>query len=196
MFTFSRQRVKQDRCRRCQRLKYPGGKNSLENHKKLFCSDGVRIPTKKTLSSNVPDWPQPQGVYSEGGFFHTLKFLQTVRDIWTSLDDTEMYGSELNIEYDSFVKFFKARQLVIPDEHDKSRHIVLFKLHGLLDQYTLSPHIPELVVIHEGFKYLRIDSLSYTVTNASSLAGTPEESAPHGDVLGEFSTLLLLTEHS
>ena len=106
----------------------------MENHKKLFCSDGVRIPTKKTLSSNVPDWPQPQGVYSEGGFFHTLKFLQTVRDIWTSLDDTEMYGSELNVEYDSFVKFFKARQLVIPDEHDKSRHIVLFKLHGLLDQ--------------------------------------------------------------
>ena len=166
----------------------------MENHKKLCCSDGVRIPTKKTLSVNVPDWPQPQGVYSEGGFLHTLKFLQMVRDIWTSLDDTEMYGSELNVEYDSFVKFFKARQLVIQDEHDNSRRIVLFKLDGLLDQYTLSPPIPELIIVHEGLKYLRIDSLSYTLTDVSCLADTSEKSTPHshteGDVSGEYSTLL------
>ncbi|KAI0681978.1 hypothetical protein BC835DRAFT_1300937, partial [Cytidiella melzeri] len=50
-------------CGRCKTLKHPGGVNGGLNHKRDFCSDGVRI-TLKVRSDTLPVFPQPEGIFT------------------------------------------------------------------------------------------------------------------------------------
>lgn len=154
-----------------------GSKNHPNNHKKLCCSDGVCIPNKKTAAYVTPPWPQPAGVYAEGGFFSPLDFLRVVREVWHARDNTEMYGADLNIEHTAFLQFFKARRLEVEDEN--ANKTVFFKLDGLLEPglYTISglsdTQTHNLIVTHEGIKCLRVDALSGP-SAAAELHALPE----------------------
>ncbi|KAG2360920.1 hypothetical protein BDR07DRAFT_1247119, partial [Suillus spraguei] len=55
-------------CSRCQTIMYPGPENSPLNHKQGYCADG----------EDLPPWPQPQGLFSEGHTIHPHTFSSVV----------------------------------------------------------------------------------------------------------------------
>ncbi|KAF8423457.1 hypothetical protein L210DRAFT_3570273 [Boletus edulis BED1] len=67
-------------CSRCQTIMYPGSEGSSLNHKRAYCSDGVRQVSK--AGDEVPPWPQPQGIFTAGKTFHPQVFYVTVQDIY------------------------------------------------------------------------------------------------------------------
>ncbi|KAF8444446.1 hypothetical protein L210DRAFT_3311152, partial [Boletus edulis BED1] len=55
-------------CSHCQTIMYPSSEGSSLNHKRAYCSDGVRQVSK--AGDEVPPWPQPQGIFTAGKTFH------------------------------------------------------------------------------------------------------------------------------
>ncbi|KAJ3747519.1 hypothetical protein DFH05DRAFT_1359498, partial [Lentinula detonsa] len=85
-------------CNRCQTIMYPGPKNSPENHKLGYCSDGV---SQKNLDIQ---WPQPQGIFTKGKNFYPIPFLKTLRLIYDELIIQKRPIGELTMESQAFVE--------------------------------------------------------------------------------------------
>ncbi|EGN93401.1 hypothetical protein SERLA73DRAFT_156343 [Serpula lacrymans var. lacrymans S7.3] len=86
-------------CSRCCITKYPGGTGSQDNHKKMFCSDGVMI--------------KPEGIFSNGLFFYPVAFLSALCNMYYATIIQGIDGSPGNqIEHHAFammfVKYIKA----------------------------------------------------------------------------------------
>ncbi|KAG1825378.1 hypothetical protein EV424DRAFT_1320115, partial [Suillus variegatus] len=87
-------------CSCCQTIMYPGPENSPLNHKKGYCADGVK-QSSKAASEELPPWPQPRGIFSEGRMFHPHMFLSTVQHVFmqgpgeTDLLETEAFSKLL-----------------------------------------------------------------------------------------------------
>jgi hypothetical protein len=58
---------------------YPGPEGSLLNHKRAYCSDGVKQVSKV---DEVPPWPQPHSVFTAGKMFHPQDFSVTLQDTY------------------------------------------------------------------------------------------------------------------
>ena len=58
---------------------YPGLEGSSLNHRRAYCSDGVRRVSKV---NEVPPWPQPHGVFTAGKMFHPQAFYVTLQDTY------------------------------------------------------------------------------------------------------------------
>jgi len=133
-------------CSRCHTVMYPGGP---ENHKTGYCADGAR-QVKRKGDDDIPDWPQPQGVYAKGTHFYPIEFLKTLRDMYERVVVREERSADLPVEYEAFVKLLQRRTII---DEDGS---VLFKLYDLL----MPPSTPDgLVVLHNGHQHLRLDCL-------------------------------------
>ena len=65
---------------RCRTIMYPGSEGSSLNHKRAYCSDGVKQVSK--AGKEVPPWPQPQGIFTARKTFHPQAFYTTVQDIY------------------------------------------------------------------------------------------------------------------
>ncbi|EGN94922.1 hypothetical protein SERLA73DRAFT_155604 [Serpula lacrymans var. lacrymans S7.3] len=64
-------------CSRCPTIKFPGSTGSACHHKKKHCSDGVPV-TISEPASDLPPWPQPQGIFVNGTHFHPHTFLSKI----------------------------------------------------------------------------------------------------------------------
>ena len=136
-------------CSRCHTVMYPGGS---ENHKKGYCVDGARQVKRKGPKGedDIPDWPQPQGIYAKGTHFDPIKFLGTLRDMYERVVVRGERSADLPVEYEAFGKVLQRRTTI---DEDGS---VLFKLYDLL----MPPSTPDsLVVFHHGCRDLRLDCL-------------------------------------
>lgn len=126
---------------------YPGVAGSSENHKKKYCSDGVK-PSMKP--DTTPDWPQPPGIFERGATFNPIPFLTTIHDMYERLVIERTDGDDLAMEYHAFAKLLQDRTTVTSD----GSH--LFKLFDL----SLPFNTPtELIVEQNGTRYLQIDCL-------------------------------------
>ncbi|KAF8546805.1 hypothetical protein OG21DRAFT_1372090, partial [Imleria badia] len=67
-------------CSHCQTIMYPGPEGSSLNHKRAYCSNGVKQVSK--AGNEVPPWPQPEGIFTAGKTFHPHTFYVTVQDIY------------------------------------------------------------------------------------------------------------------
>lgn len=59
---------------------YHSSEGSSLNHKRAYCSDGVRQVSK--AGEEVPPWPQPQDIFTAGKIFHSQAFYVTIQDIY------------------------------------------------------------------------------------------------------------------
>jgi hypothetical protein len=133
-------------CSRCHSIMYPFPNGSPENHKRGYCSDGVKQVMKLDV---VPDWPQPQGVFEFGTTFNPLPFLAAVREIYEKVVVNR--GEEnLTMENEAFARLLEKRTIVANDGR------CLFKL---FDLETPLSTAPELIVELNGLRYLRVDCL-------------------------------------
>jgi len=96
-------------------IKYPGPQNSADNHKLLFCSDGVPIKIKDSMDA-LPDWPQPAGIFKDGRYFNPLTFLQTMHDIYDTVTIGGCGSDESKaMEQVSFTRMLEEHLIVIPN---------------------------------------------------------------------------------
>jgi len=131
-------------------IMYPGPSGSQENHRKGYCSDGVR-PSMK--GDTPPDWPQPQGIFELGTKFNPLNLLAALRDLYDHTVTQNGTGGDLVMEYQAFGRLLHSRLIVAAD----GRH--LFKLYDL----DLPPSTqPELITEQGGSRYMRVDYLRST----------------------------------
>ncbi|KAF9526709.1 hypothetical protein CPB83DRAFT_736118, partial [Crepidotus variabilis] len=73
-------------CNRCKLLMYPGPMRSPENHKRIYCSDGVHArPKPESIDLALPKYPQPFSIFTNGLEFHRLTFLAAVRNIYEKI---------------------------------------------------------------------------------------------------------------
>ena len=140
---------------------YPGPTGAPENHKKGYCSDGMKQtlthskqnqdPPKpnQSVSLATPTWPQPVGIFTNGTQFHPTVFLDKVRELYAKVVIGTASG-ELLLEDEAFAHLLARRTVVLENRS------VLFKLFDL----DCPASTPEgLIVTHEGDKYLSVDCL-------------------------------------
>ncbi|OBZ74117.1 hypothetical protein A0H81_06463 [Grifola frondosa] len=125
----------------------------------LYCSDGVRQKpakvqrttggTTETFVEELPDWPQPAGIFANGTHFNPAAFLSTVSDMYAALVTEKGTGGDRLMEYLAFADMLQKRVLIEPG-------LVLFKLFSSLH---LGPISEELVIERNGVRYLCVSAL-------------------------------------
>ncbi|KAG9018757.1 hypothetical protein FRB90_009911 [Tulasnella sp. 427] len=109
-------------CRRCNQAKYPGGStNTLINHKKSACSDGVS-PTLK----NVP-FPLPVGVIKN----KTLD-LDMLRQSCSNIRQKQANRQALSLEEEAFLLYYSTNLVESPEGH----------VYWAIDEVSIPPHCP------------------------------------------------------
>ncbi|KAG1765183.1 hypothetical protein EV702DRAFT_981654, partial [Suillus placidus] len=135
-------------CSRCQTIMYPGAENSPLNHKQGYCTDGVKQVSKS--SEDLPPWPQPQGLFSEGCTFHLHTFLLAVQRVYECIF---MQGpGEMDLlEMEAFAKLLASCTEICEDG------AVLFQLFA---DFVVDPSIPRnRIVTYNDKQWLRINFL-------------------------------------
>ena len=173
---------------------YPGPTGSPQNHKRGFCSDGCpvsfdRFGKLKTESTNprpsdtAPSFPQPEGIFSIGESFNPFRFLEVIRALFdrvvTHKDD--FMASEASAEDLAFSQMLQSRTASLSDG------IVGFRLYHGLRIDAMASEVSELVVEHEGARYLRIPMLgqqseSIVATMSNIDPNTTSEPMPGTDL--------------
>jgi len=123
---------------------YPGPTGSLDNHKRGYCSDGVK------QAKDGPLWPQPHGIFEHGRQFHPVNFLKILREVYDAVVVKGSDGGDSALEYNAFLTMLQDRTVITADGQ------YLFKLYDL-EIPTTSP--TELIVVDEGISYLQMDCL-------------------------------------
>lgn len=142
----------------------PATFDGIENHRRDCCADGGPIKPKDDMPE-VPPWPQPSGVFSQGTTFHVLPFLQAVQSLYQKTVEEAQDFATLDAEHQAFATMFKERLLIeAPGDNGGSSnlgHLAYFHLYAGL-------HIADENAFRDYYmtkndkKYLRIDCLRDT----------------------------------
>ncbi|KAG1776098.1 hypothetical protein EV702DRAFT_1269133 [Suillus placidus] len=135
-------------CSRCQTIMYPGAENSPLNHKRGYCADGVKQVSKS--GEDLPPWPQPQGLFSEGRTFHPHAFLTAVQRVYERVF-SQGPGEMDILEMEAFAKLLASRTEIREDG------AVLFCLFTDIVVDSSTPR--DRIVTHDGNQWLRINFL-------------------------------------
>ncbi|KAG1765854.1 hypothetical protein EV702DRAFT_1151163 [Suillus placidus] len=135
-------------CSRCQTIMYPGAENSPLNHKRGYCADGVKQVSKS--GEDLPPWPQPQGLFSEGRTFHPHAFLTAVQRVYERVF-SQGPGEMDILETEAFAKLLASRTEIREDG------AVLFRLFTDIVVDSSTPR--DRIVTHNGNQWLRINFL-------------------------------------
>ncbi|KAJ7585548.1 hypothetical protein C8J56DRAFT_1087508, partial [Mycena floridula] len=143
-------------CKRCNTLMYPGGVNSPENHKKGYCTDGVRQKIPKSGSHALPPWPQPSGIFTKGSVFEPHQFFASLIELSSRIAET-VSGNfiEYTMEHGAFAAMLKER--IIEMDEPKT---VAFRLYP--DEYfTVAANTSNTLLFErDDIRYLRVDCLN------------------------------------
>ncbi|KAJ7601836.1 hypothetical protein DFH06DRAFT_1351920 [Mycena polygramma] len=142
---------KQQTCARCLTVKYPGPKDSAENHKKVYCSDGFRT---KIVGDSAAPWPLPAGIFTKGMEFYPFTFLEQVREVYARLVIDGVTREDLSLEHDALMNLLGARFVV-----DPLSGAVMFKL---FNDFAIpaADNVPDnLIVDYNGSKHLLMNCL-------------------------------------
>jgi hypothetical protein len=136
---------------------YPGPTGAPENHKRGYCSDGVKSkPPDNTSSNYLPQWPQPDGIFSGGTNFNPAAFLSAVREIYEKVVMGTGGEDGISMEYVAFAEMLTKRTSIRTDGS------VVFLLYPefAMDSCTEESTEEWIVKSESGNEtYLRMDSL-------------------------------------
>lgn len=145
---------------------WAGPEGAHTNHKKGYCSDGVKQkPPKfeKTLLGGqkisalerLPPWPQPSGIFSLGTTFYARRFFEAVQELHDKVVVQNDMGGDRAMEYLALSAMLQDRLTVVPATENEP-FMVLFELFETL-QVEECP--AECLVERDGTRYLRINYL-------------------------------------
>ncbi|GBE88497.1 hypothetical protein SCP_1303130 [Sparassis crispa] len=149
-------------CTRCKRIMWPAQEGSRENHRKSYCTDGVRQTARKvqrlvdgkteSIMEEPPNFPQPQGIFMTGTHFHPVIFLKTIEDMYEQLVVQGGNGGALSMEFTAFTTLLEKRLKIHSDG------MALFELYSSLEVASTSSVAKAIVECNE-VKYLHVDCL-------------------------------------
>ncbi|PIL30720.1 hypothetical protein GSI_06888 [Ganoderma sinense ZZ0214-1] len=153
---------KPNTCHRCLSIMWARGEGDSENHKKGYCSDGVKQKPACVdgIVEELPPWPQPNEIFSKGTHFWPLRFTRTVRELYDMVTDGDRLGGPKAMEFAAFADMLRARLVVIPATATQPS-CVRFKLYRGL-QLGEQPENPSDIVDVDGAKYMHVTYLSET----------------------------------
>ncbi|KAG1720846.1 hypothetical protein EDB19DRAFT_1917696 [Suillus lakei] len=113
-----------------------------------YCADGIKQVSKS--GEDLPPWPQPQGLFSEGRTFHPHAFLTAVQHVYERVF-SQGPGEMDMLETEAFVKLLASCTEIHEDG------AVLFRLFAdfVVDSSTPCDHI----ITHDGNQWLQINFL-------------------------------------
>ena len=128
---------------------YPGGTGSPENHKRQYCSDGVK------QRCDIP-WPQPGGIFEGGTNFYPIKLLENIRCMYERLCPPDGRGlapaeADLSMEEAALGTYLKNSLQI---QNSK----VVFQMPNDLIIPSSTPDY--LLLTTNGTRYLRVDCMS------------------------------------
>ena len=89
---------------------YLGPTGSLDNHKKGYCSDGVRQKAKAESNDGaLPEWPQPSGIFMNGTHFHPITFLSKTHQLYDKVVEGTISEIEYSMEDEAFSCLLSSR---------------------------------------------------------------------------------------
>jgi len=139
-------------CSRCNTIMYPGPTGSSKNHKKGYCSDGVRQKAKADSKDGpLPDWPQPLGIFTNGTHFHPLTFLSMIRQLYDKIVNGDISEVEYSMEDEAV-----SRLLALRICFEGTRP--LFRLYDL-EIHAEDFNSASLLIEIDGTKYLQVSCL-------------------------------------
>ncbi|KAI1781766.1 hypothetical protein LXA43DRAFT_857906, partial [Ganoderma leucocontextum] len=116
---------KPNTCSCCKSIMWPRGKNTNRdaNHKRTFCSDGVRMNpevtetredgTTSTRHEALPPWPQPSGIFVNGMKFMPHAFLRTAGEFYLHMVTLGSGGGHNAMEYMAFLEMLQMRMIIV-----------------------------------------------------------------------------------
>jgi hypothetical protein len=126
-----------------------------KNHRKGTCNDGVWQVAKTdkdntpTQDKAPPPWPQPAGIFSKDKF-SPLKFLATLRRLYSLVVTDGVNQMDLPLEYQAFLGLLEQRL--------ESTHTGIF--FPLYSHLVLSDSIPrQWIDERDGRRFLRLHCL-------------------------------------
>lgn len=136
------------------------GEGGSENHKKGYCSDGVKQKpvALNGVTDELPPWPQPNEIFTKGTHFWPQCFARTVRELYDMVTDSYRLGGPKAMEFAAFADMLHKRLVVIPATATQAS-VVRFQLYGGF-QLGEQPGNPSDIVEANGIKYLYITYLS------------------------------------
>jgi hypothetical protein len=128
------------------------------NHKKGVCADGVQSKQKPN-SDLLPEWPQPQGIFSKGKKFHPSNFLTTVHTLYEKVMEHQMqpqnaanddHANDYQLEDAAFSRMLHSRTVFVGGH-------AFFRLYDDLEFEGGS--YEALISEIDGHRHLRLDCL-------------------------------------
>lgn len=120
---------------------YPKASGSTENHKRGCCSDGVPVRLK---TENVPPWPQPLQIFTDGTHFHPAALTRMVGEVTRKLFVDKQSPGSLRMEYEAFAQMLLDRVELL----DGICHFRIYR------ELQVSPWQTDNIVEHEGTSYV------------------------------------------
>ncbi|PIL30719.1 hypothetical protein GSI_06887 [Ganoderma sinense ZZ0214-1] len=153
---------KPNTCHRCLSIMWARGEGDSENHKKGYCSDGVKQKPASVdgIVEELPPWPQPNQIFTKGTHFWPQRFTRTVRELYDTITDGDRLGGPRAMEFAAFADMLRTRLIVIPAT-DTQPSCVRFKLYRGL-KLGEQPGNPSDIVVVDGVQYLHVTYLSET----------------------------------
>jgi len=96
---------------------------------------------------NLPPWPQPLGIFSEGKYFRPRAFFETVKQIYEQVF-LRLSGEIPALEQEAFIRMLLDRSTTLESG------TVLFKLYEELEIDSSTPDA--LLTVHGGTRHLRV----------------------------------------
>ena len=149
---------------------YAGKSRDGVNHRRSVCADGCfqaarkyektlgDLNLKTTGWDEPPPFPQPEGIFTDGTHFHPIAFSSAVESLWQRVSTGTAAKGTYAMQDIAFASLLHTRCKVI-DSPDAAP-VTLFLLYESL---KLGHCPPDLLVLHDGHKYLRVDVLSATI---------------------------------
>ena len=136
------------------------GEGGSENHKKGYCSDGVKQKPASVggVIEELPPWPQPNDIFTKGTQFWPQRFTRTVRKLYDVVTDGDRLGGPKAMEFAAFADMLRTCLVVVPATATQTS-CVRFKLYRGLELGE-QPASPSDIIDIDGAKYLHVTYLS------------------------------------
>ncbi len=137
------------------------GEGGSENHKKGYCSDGVKQKPAAVdgVIDELPPWPQPNKIFTKGTHFWPKRFARMVRELYDVVTEGGYrLGGPKTMEFAAFAEMLRLCLVVIPATATQTS-LVRFKLYRGF-QLGEQPGSPSDIVEVDGIKYLHVTYLS------------------------------------
>ena len=152
---------------------WAGGEGGDDNHKRGYCSDGVKQKAGPAHSDGLPPWPQPSGIFTAGTHFWPRRLIRAIHELHDALVSTNDLGGLKAMEFAAFAEMLEKRFVVFPPIAKEQPSFVRFKLYPGFELGE-QPEDPNDLLTIDGTQYLHISYLTEVAYEEVAALANPD----------------------